>query len=378
MGGRGDGFAVKKPDRADTVLRSLLREIACNRWPPGSRLSPVRQLEAEFLTSRLTMLEVIHRAEDAGLISVQPRQGATVCPDAPQRASALLAARRAVNRGRRLAILIPDYYISATYYREVAQRLIDAALEQDIAAEVVEIPVFNQVGFAAEFATRGFSAAVVLGYAQSYLVAVHILMQQRFPLLLLNRRPRSLDLPWVNHDEAGAVYAAVAKLTALGHRNLCLVRRPLDVGPLQLLTREMAWVRTLRRAGLLDDCALPLFYVPFADVNLTLGGLFSHPQRPTALLFENGDLCERFLRSPKFSYLRIPRDLSVITFDRIHDDGWVVDCPPVTIIEPDWHALMSAIVQRVNEMFNGTVRPDNGLVPMKLHVTDSIAPPGGG
>jgi len=368
---------VKKPDRADTVLRSLLREMACNRWPAGSRLPPVRQLEAEFLTSRLTMLEVIHRAEGAGLLTVRPRQGATVRPDAPQRAVALLAARRAANRGRRLAILIPDYYMPVTYYREFAQGLIDAAVQQDIAAEVVEIPVFNQVGFAAEFASRGFSAAAVLGYAQSYLVAVHILMQQRFPILLLNRRPRSLDLPWVNQDEAGAVYAAVARLTALGHRNLCLVRRPLDVGPVQLLTREMAWVRTLRRAGLLGECALPLFYVPFADVNLTLGGLFSHPQRPTAVVFENGDLCERFLRSPKFSHLSIPRDLSLVTFDRIHEDGWLVDCPPVTTIEPDRHALMSAIVQRVGEMFAGTVRPENGLVPMTLRVTDSIAPPGG-
>ncbi|MBN2582135.1 MAG: substrate-binding domain-containing protein [Planctomycetes bacterium] len=369
---------MDRPDRADTVLRSLLREMACGRWPSGSRLPPVRQLETEFVTSRLTMLEVLHRAEAADLLTVQPRQGATVRPAAAERAAKMLAVRRAASHGRRMAVLIPDYFPKelVPYYWEFAQTIVDDAVPQDIAGEIVEIPILDQVAFAAEFAARGFAAAVVLGYVPSYLVSLHILKQQRFPVLLINREPQSLALPWLNQDEAGAVHGILAKLTAMGHRNLCLVRRPLDLDLLQRVTREKTWVRTLRRAGLIEHCTLPLHYVPFADMSLTMGGLLDHPRRPTALVFENGDLCERFLRSPRYRHLKIPRDLSVATFDRIHEDGWLVDCPPVTTIEPDRHAMTSAILQRVNEMFNGNPEPENGHVPMRIRMTDSIAPLG--
>ncbi|NLX59697.1 MAG: substrate-binding domain-containing protein [Phycisphaerae bacterium] len=367
-------------DVADRVFEELLGQLATGHWLPGERLPPVRRLEAMFHTSHLTMLKVLRHAADQRLVSIEPRRAATVREGVVERAARLLAVRQADLHNRRLAVLIPDRYLPLQPNNVLGitvNVLVDEALRRGLAAEVVQWPLLDQVSFVQRFTAQGYAAALAVSFLSGYLTTLHLLKEQKFPVLLVMRQVPSLDLPWVIPDSYGAAQHMAKVLADLGHRNLCMVGRAHDTLFSRFDFQHDGWMDYLKESGLIRTCSFPFYYVRLYDNDLFIDPIFDHPNGPTAVVFEGGTLCADFLGKKRFAHLRIPQDVSICSFNWMPAGPREVAAPPITAATFDPAEMARAIIASVEAMIAGHRDPGNATVPMTLHVTDSIAPPMG-
>jgi DNA-binding LacI/PurR family transcriptional regulator len=371
-------MAMERKDVADRVFEELLAHLATGHWLPGERLPPVRRLEKTFNTSHLTMLKVLRQAADQGLVAVEPRRAAVAQEGVVERAARLLAVRQADDGNRRLAVLVPDRYLpleARNVLGVTVRALVDEALRRGFAPEIVSWPLLNQVSFVQRFTGRGYAAAAAVGFLSGYLTTLHLLREQRFPVLLVMRQVPSLDLPWVIPDLYGAAQEMAKALAELGHRNLCMVGRAHDTLFSRFDFQHDGWMDYLKESGLMRSCSFPFYYVRLYDSDLTIDPIFDHPNGPTAVVFEGGTLCAEFLAKERFARLRIPQEVSLCSFNWLPEGPRAVTAPPVTAatFEPD--EMARCIVSGVETMIGGNGPPENVTVPMTLAVTGSIAPP---
>ncbi|MBN2582136.1 MAG: GntR family transcriptional regulator [Planctomycetes bacterium] len=369
---------MARKDVTERVFEQLLGQLATGHWLPGDKLPPVRQLEKTFGTSHLTMLRVLRRAADQRLLVIEPRRAAIVQPDVIERAARLLAVREAGDQNQRLAILVPDRYLPLSpgnVQTLTINAVIDEAPRHGLAAEVVEWPVLNQVSFVQRFTGQGYAAAIATAFLSGYLTALHLLEEQRFPVLLVQRQVPSLGLPWVISDLYGAAQELAGTLADMGHRNLCMIGRAHDTLFSRFDFNHDGWMDYLKESGLIRSCSFPFYYVRLYDTDLTIDPIFDHPNGPTAVVFEGGSLCGQFLGQKRFAHMRIPEEVSLATFNWIPDWPREIASPPVTAATFEPREMARCIISKVKKMIGGNLHPGNAIVPMTLHVTDSIAPP---
>ncbi|QNO37648.1 LacI family DNA-binding transcriptional regulator [Protaetiibacter sp. SSC-01] len=95
-------------------------------------------------------------------------------------------------------------------------------------------------------------------------------------------------------------------------------------------------------------------------------------ERPTAVFCANDQSALGAYRAIREAGLRIPEDVSVIGFDDIEE---AVDfSPPLTTIAQDWDLLGQEMMRVAQEMLAGAP-PQELLLPTRLVVRDSVAPP---
>ena len=133
-------------------------------------------------------------------------------------------------------------------------------------------------------------------------------------VLVYNRHARH---PCVSVDGRAAVAALVAKLHALGHRQMLMISGALAKSD-RAQQRHQGYLRGMRLAGL----APQLLEVPFIEsaterIAAHLAGGRDSRAAPTALICSNDLLAIRSVRAAHQVGLRVPLDLSVIGFDGI-------------------------------------------------------------
>ena len=143
-----------------------------------------------------------------------------------------------------------------------------------------------------------------------------------YPFVLVDQRLHDVEVPTVEIDNYGGGYLVGQKLAELGHRRVGFL------GPmnLQVIRDRMDGFRDATLdAGLLFDRSLivDLGGEGVADwLNIRLRAtqeavtaLLSRPDRPTAVFDGSGDIPPFIYRAVKQLGLRIPEDVSVVSFD---------------------------------------------------------------
>ena len=133
-------------------------------------------------------------------------------------------------------------------------------------------------------------------------------------VLVYNRHARH---PCVSVDGRAAVTALVARLYALGHRQILMASGVLAASD-RAQQRHQGYLQGMRSAGLEPH----LLEVPFMDgaTERIAAHLAAHrgtPQAPTALVCSNDLLAIRSVRAARQVGLRVPDDISVAGFDGI-------------------------------------------------------------
>lgn len=159
----------------------------------------------------------------------------------------------------------------------------------------------------------------------------------KFPFVLVDQRPRELEVPTVEVENYPGGYLVGEKLAALGHRRVaCLGPMSIQViadrlsGLRDALLDARVWfdrslVVDLGGEGLTD------FLSDRVDTSVeTIAAVLSRPDRPTAVFDASGDVAPQVYLAARRVGLRIPQDLSVAVFE---------DAPHFRLLEPEVSCL---------------------------------------
>jgi hypothetical protein len=137
----------------------------------------------------------------------------------------------------------------------------------------------------------------------------------RVPQVLLNRDYG--EFPCVLTDAVEGQRRAVAHLRELGHQRIGYLHWPPN--PLDAFTQErlVGFLDGVHRSGLAPDAAPRLAVATHKGTEKQVSAWLTS-ESPTALILQAG-LVGTLMRATAMARLRIPRDLSVLTVDEVHD-----------------------------------------------------------
>jgi len=246
------------------------------------------------------------------------------------------------------------------------------------AAALVPLLLRDQLAAARSLGEAGHDAAVCIGFENPYTPALFLLNDQRFPVVLFNRRFPWLPLPAVLVDDQAPTRQLVDALVTLGHRNFCMVSH-FSAGD-SPAGRNMvsAWTDRLCRHGLLKSCAAPLRILPWLpglgrNKNL-FADIFLRPDRPTAVVFTTALWARRFLHDTRIARFRVPDHLSLAVFYPGECRLRTPAGPFLTTVDIDHRRAAQCILEMVGQLLDGRSKPANIRIPPGLRFTDSIGP----
>jgi DNA-binding LacI/PurR family transcriptional regulator len=196
------------------------------------------------------------------------------------------------------------------------------------------------------------------------------LVREGFPVVLQGSRP-DLDAPSVDVDNAVAAQGAVTHLIEAGHRVIaCVTNAPLAYTA--AMARVAGYRDALNAAGIEPDPDL----IVEGDFDAASGhrAMADLLRRvvPSAVFVASDVVAFGVLRALRDARLRVPDDISVVSFDDIalaeHFD------PPLTTVRLPAHALGAAAGRALMDRVAGRPVERRTLLPTQLIVRESTAP----
>lgn len=199
------------------------------------------------------------------------------------------------------------------------------------------------------------------------------LRKQSFPLVLIDYRGQTPDMPSVTAANLSGAFGAVEHLLSLGHRRIGIITGLMDLGCSR--DRLAGYREALQKAGL------------ETDPDLIVAGDFSEPsgyegmrrlmtlrEPPTAVFASNDEMALGAMRAARDLDLRIPEDVSLVGFDDVHMAQFAV--PPLTTVRQP----MSDMGRRAVEMLLLQIKGDNlsesrVVLPTELIIRESTDTP---
>lgn len=242
---------------------------------------------------------------------------------------------------RTLGVLISD--LRNTFYADLAAGIISGAREQGYTVMLID----DQGSVEAELeAARTFVATRVAGVVVTPLSAEvsNYLYGQRIAVVEADRRFGDPTVDSVTIDNAGVTRRLTDHLIGLGHRRLAMVID--ETSWTSGRERHDGFVAALRDAGIETDPDL------IVSAGWDAGSardaavdLLARRNRPTAVFAANNVLAEGVWRAVADLGLRIPDDISFISFD---DAEWMsLVSPQITAVAQDSVALGAAAARRL-------------------------------
>lgn len=205
---------------------------------------------------------------------------------------------------------------------------------------------------------------------------LHLIRQHQIPSVWINvKQPSDCVFP----DDVDAGLRATQHLLRLGHRRVAYVDYSFGKGEEAALVhystrdREGAYRQAAREAGLPQQVIRGAQRVPRGEQVAFSRRWLSAPDRPTAVIAYNPEVALAVLHAAAHARLRVPQDLSLVTFhDQLLDDLGV---GVTTLLLPE-HALGRAAVRA---LLDKIADPSRSLPPQALTLGfeggETCAPP---
>ncbi len=171
------------------------------------------------------------------------------------------------------------------------------------------------------------------------------LKQAGFPFVLADQRLHELEVPSVEVDNYGSGYVVGQKVAEMGHR------RAAFLGPMKLpviVERLNGYRDAILDAGILFDRSLVVdieaegitdwLNLQLEAVEEAVLRLLDSANVPTVIFDGSGDAAPVIYRAIKRRGLRIPEDISVVTFDDAATYSRYLE-PPVTQLRFNWEEV---------------------------------------
>lgn len=242
---------------------------------------------------------------------------------------------RSLRSGRSgiIALALPE--LSASYFSEIAQRVVEAAERK---GWTVLVDATGGDHERERVVASGIRAQLIDGLILSPLSLTSADLAQRVdstPMVLLGERLRREAADHVNIDNVAAAKEATAHLIGLGRRRIAALGAQQSVHSASARLRLKGYRKALEEAGLPYDPELvvsaPAWHrADGARAALSLAGL---AQPPDAIFCFNDMLALGALRALRDSGIGIPDQIAVVGFDDIDEGRY--SSPSLTTIAPD-------------------------------------------
>lgn len=197
------------------------------------------------------------------------------------------------------------------------------------------------------------------------------------PLVLIDRKIPALNADTVVIDNFAAAYHAVSHLTELGHRRIAVTsnatRPSEDVPYISSIAERFDGVRAALRAASITAGANHFWIggwtLPVSDS--AVARFATDP--PTAILATDSLVALSALAAARRAGLRVPQDLSVITFD---SSPWSeAFTPALSVVSQPVRELGSTAARMLIERVTGSLEPAREIqLPGALVARESTAP----
>lgn len=199
------------------------------------------------------------------------------------------------------------------------------------------------------------------------------LLDRNVPVVLLDRHIPDVEVDSVRGDSEGGAHLLTNHLIALGHRRIALLCGPRTVSTSQ--DRALGYRRALADAGLEADDGLIFWgqYTPQSGEHLTRLALARQP-RPTAIFAANNFVAIGVLHAVREAGLRVPDDVSLVTFDDLPVAS-LID-PFLTVVEQPAYAMGERATRLLLDRLAGRspAEPQTVVLPTQLIVRKSSGP----
>lgn len=197
-----------------------------------------------------------------------------------------------------------------------------------------------------------------------------VLRDHNIPFAQIGSEGAGGGIPLIMGDE-GAAQQATEFLISLGHSRIGFITGSRDY----LLSgwRTAGWQGAMKRAGLSIDglCAEGDF--SYASGTRAAAQLLDQPDPPTAILVSNDQMALATLALAKSRKLRIPQDVSIISFDNTPAIRFAD--PAITAIDQPIAETTSRAIELIISAKKGEVLPDGPtVVPAELIERGSTGP----
>ena len=272
-----------------------------------------------------------------------------------------------------IALVITD--ITNPFFTTLARGVEDAASEQgfsvmfcntdesrDEEAQYLSVLVQKQVD------------AALLVPAESSPGSALFLRERKIPFVVLDRRIPGISVDLVCGDSVQGAYELAKHLLSLGHRRIALLSGPAAVTTTS--DRALGFRRAMQEAGVeIEEDRI--FYTSFTSqggYRMSQQALAQTP-RPTALFAANNFIAFGALRSLRELNLRVPDDISIVTFD---DLPATINYDPFLTVsaQPAYEMGMRATALLFERLAGkGPEGPQEIILPTELVIRRSSGPP---
>jgi LacI family transcriptional regulator len=228
-------------------------------------------------------------------------------------------------RSKTIALVVSD--ITNPFFTTIARGVEDAAAPRGYAVMFANTDESEseEIEYLRMLAQRQIDG-VLLVPAGSSAAPFRLLHGQEIPVVVIDRRVVARKVDEVRCDSEQGAYELVRHLIGLGHTRIAVItgRRNISTST----DRVVGYERALREAGLPISPEL----VAYDSFSLEAGyrqarRILETEPRPTAIFATNNFLAFGALRALREADLRIPGDLSLVTFDDLpagwHDDPFL-------------------------------------------------------
>jgi LacI family transcriptional regulator len=284
----------------------------------------------------------------------------------------MLARSLRFKQTKTLALVISD--VTNPFWTTVARGVEDAASEQGfsvILCNTDESP--NKEAQYLNVVVQKQVDGVLLVPAFSSVESVKFLQDCGVPFVVLDRRVPDSLVDVVRCDSEAGAYQLTRHLIELGHRRIAALSGPQAVTT--AADRIAGYRRALVESGLEDQAVE--YYGEFSarsGYEMARKALAIQP-RPTGLLAANNFILIGALRALKEAGLRVPDDVSIVTFDDLLE---VLGVDPfVTVIsQPAYEIGRRATALLLDRVSNpGPAEPQEIILPTQLIVRQSSSAP---
>ncbi len=164
---------------------------------------------------------------------------------------------------------------------------------------------------------------ILLVPARSSSRSIELINEQGTPVVIVDRRIPTLDADVVRSDSVDGAYKLIRLLIDQGHRRIAVLSGPQGVSTAE--DRVIGYRKAMAEAGIADDRWV--FYGAYnhaSGYEMAKQALTQMP-RPTAFFAANNFIANGALNALREAGLKVPEDISLVSFD---------DLPPSWLVEP--------------------------------------------
>lgn len=215
---------------------------------------------------------------------------------------------------------------------------------------------------------------VLLVPARSTAGPVAWVQERGVPVVVIDRRVPAVSVDVVRGDSEGGAYRLVKLLIELGHKRIAVLSGPEGVST--AADRAAGFRRAMAEAGLGCDGTL-IRYDTFSQASgyRTAQQMLQLSPRPTALFAANNFIAIGAYRAVQDAGMRIPADMTVVTFDEI-PVAFVLD-PFLTVAAQPAYDMGKQATELLLERLSGNAIGGcrEIVLPIEIIVRRSSGPP---